>query len=519
MALSRRDFLKMGGSACIVVGAGAALAGCSPSTEKENKGEAAAAGEYVVGAADINWAKETEILIIGTGIAGLAAAMKPALEGKKITFVDKMHTWGGDSVTSCYFMFGNGTKPQLAVGMRTFEEYWEASKEKAQAAYPEFEWYPAWIEGRTRAMTKWVDSCIDDFGATFQEPATPEELPRLNASVILPGHGIASGTEDILIPVYNKLKELGCEFIMDTRATALIKNTEGAVLGCRFIDQNSGEIVDIKAQATVLATGCFINNQEMMVEYEPNYAPYGQLVNYSTGDGQLMAAAAGAQLFNMYDNYANLMGDIPNATTWGYWAPIVLVLPNGKRFIEEAQSHDAAQAAVDAGYREWWVIFDQQAIDARCVADSVQKNIKGNADVYRTANTVEELAVAMDVPVDQLVATFKRYEELVDGGEDTDFGKTAHLKKLVPPYHALKENVVRYKTIGGVIVNDKNLVLDEKNEPIPNLYACGAVTTLSSSSVSVCAATGYFVGESLCEALGGAAAEGEGEGEKEEEAK
>ncbi|MBQ9955289.1 MAG: FAD-binding protein, partial [Eggerthellaceae bacterium] len=280
----------------------------------------------------------------------------------------------------------------------------------------------------------------------------------------------------------------------------------GAVVGARFQDQNTGEYVDIKAQATVLATGCFINNQEMMVEYEPAYAPYGQLVNYSTGDGQLMAAAAGAQLFNMYENYANLMGDIPNATTWGYWAPIVLVLPNGKRFIEAAQSPDAAQAAVDAGYREWWVIFDQQAFDARCISDSVNKNINSSADVYHVADTIEELAEKIDVPAEQLVATFARYNELVDGGEDLDFGKTAHLKKLAAPYHALKENVVRYKTIGGVISNDKGLVLDEANEPIPGLYSCGAVNTLSSSSVSVCAAQGYFVGECLCEAFGGAEA-------------
>ena len=80
MKISRRDFLKMGGSACLVMGAGAALAGCSPSSDGGSQGgEAATEGEFVVGAADINWAKETEILIIGTGIAGLSAAMKPAL--------------------------------------------------------------------------------------------------------------------------------------------------------------------------------------------------------------------------------------------------------------------------------------------------------------------------------------------------------------------------------------------------------------------------------------------------------
>ena len=81
-----------------------------------------------------------------------------------------------------------------------------------------------------------------------------------------------------------------------------------------------------------------------------------------------MAWAAGAKQVGMDSSiekhYCNLMGDLPNATTWGYWTPMVLVLPNGKRFIQEGQSHDAAQACLDNGYREWWVIFDQRA---RCV--------------------------------------------------------------------------------------------------------------------------------------------------------
>lgn len=501
MGLSRRDFLKMGGSACLVVGAGTALASCAPAGKSAESGSPAGESEFVVGSGDIAWNKEAEILIIGTGIAGLGAAMKPALEGKKVTFVDKMHQWGGDSNASCYFMFGNGTKPQIDAGLTTtIDEYWEKSKDKLTARV-DLPWYPAWIEGNTRAMTKWVDSAINDFGATFQKPATEEELPRLFSSVILPGHGIGSGTQDILTPIHDKLVELGAEFVMDTRATALIKNAEGTVIGARFQDVNSGENVDIKAQAVVVATGCFINNQEMMVAYEPNYAPYGSLVNYSTGDGQLIGAAAGAQLYDMSENYANLMGDLPNVTTWGYWVPMVLVLPNGKRFVEEGQSHDAAQAAVDAGYREWWAIFDQAAFDARCVSDSVEKNIKTHQSAYRTADTLEDLAAQMDVPVDQLVATFAHYDEMVTAGEDADFGKKAHLASLTPPYHALCEHVCRYKSIGGMVVNEKNLVVDDDNKEIPGLYACGAATTLSASSVSQCASTGYFVGESLAEAL------------------
>ena len=501
MGLSRRDFLKMGGSACLVMGAGAALAGCAP---KGEEGAASAEGEYVVGAADINFTKETEILIVGTGIAGLAAGMEPSMAGKKITFIDKQATYGGDSIASCWFGFSTGAKIQTENGYpMTAAEKWEASKEKTldpKRALP-FDWYAEWAERKNTASAAWMDCAADNFGATWMKPFSDEELPGMGAAVVLPEKGIGSGAECVMEPMKKQLEANGAEFIMDTRATALIKDPEGRVIGCRCVDNNSGKIIDIKAKATVVATGCFIDNQEMMCQYEPDYKPYGNLVNYSTGDGQLMMAAAGAKLFNMEGNYANLMGDIPNATTWGYWAPIVLVLPNGKRFIEEGQSHDAAQAAVDAGYREWWVLFDQQAFDARGIADSVQKNVKSRADVYHVADTVEDLAAQIDVPVDALVATFNRYNELVDAGEDADFGKKKHLKKLVPPFHALREHVVRYKSIGGALCDNNNMVLDEKDAPIPGLYATGAATTLSMSSVSTCGAIGYYCGKSLVETV------------------
>jgi fumarate reductase flavoprotein subunit len=319
--------------------------------------------------------------------------------------------------------------------------------------------------------------------------------------VILPAEGIGTGYQYVLQPLAQKLEELGCTFEYEMRATSLIKDEAGTVIGCRF--QNAdGENVDIKAGAVVLATGGFVDNGEMVNTYLPDWAHYGVLVTGgSMGEGHTMAAAAGAMLDGMDSSftYCNLMGDIPNATTWGYWAPLVLVLPNGKRFIQEGQSHDAAAAALENGYNEWWVIFDQQAFDTRCIAKSVENNVNIHADAYVTADTIEELAVAMDVPVETLVATFAEYDGYVEAGEDQAFGKTAWLNSLTGPFHALRENVRRYKTSGGLMVGPDNQVLDVNGQQIAGLYACGALTTLAYASCSTCAATGYYVGETLAQ--------------------
>jgi len=78
-----------------------------------------------------------------------------------------------------------------------------------------------------------------------------------------------------------------------------------------------------------------------------------------------------------------------------------------------------------------------------------------------------------------------------------DFGKKAWLESLQPPYHALKLNVCRYKTSGGVMCGPNNQVLDMNDEEIPGLYAAGAVALQSFASVSACMSTGYYTGETL----------------------
>jgi NADPH-dependent 2,4-dienoyl-CoA reductase/sulfur reductase-like enzyme len=170
MQLTRREIVKMGGAACLVAGS-SALAGTALADETAG---------YLVGASDINFTQEADILIVGTGLSGLAAGMAPALAGKKIIYAEKKGSFGGDSALSCWFMFANGSQPQIEAGYTTtIDEAWEAAAESQTAGFDQYDWYPEWAKGKYYANTAFVDSAINDFGCSIQEPATDEELPRL----------------------------------------------------------------------------------------------------------------------------------------------------------------------------------------------------------------------------------------------------------------------------------------------------------------------------------------------------
>lgn len=507
MKLSRREFMQMGGTACLVAGAGAALVGCS-SEKKEDAGAAGAGdgaastgAEILVGAGDINFTAETEILIIGTGIAGLAAGMSPAKAGKKVMYLEKVGAFGGESKMSCGFMFFSGTDFQKENGIEgTVEEAWEAGKERYTTSKTFTEdWYAEWIEKRFFATTDFLNMATGDFDAKMQKPASPE-VTNLASSMLLPEGGIGNPLS-LLDPILKGLEGLGVEFRYEAKATNLIKDADGAVIGVRYKDLATGENVDVKASKVAICTGGFSCNQEMVAKYLPDYQSVGNLTIHSMGEGQLMGFAAGAKQYSM-ELPAYMMGSIAQATTWGYFTPLILVTQDGKRFINEGQSHDSGEAALAAGFDGWWVIFDDNAFNVEQIASSVTSNVAANQDRYVTAATIEELAAGMKIDPATLAATFNNHNAMAEAGTDTEFEKTRHLTPLTGTLHALRLSTRRYKTYGGFLTSVESEVLDDNNEPIPNLYAAGSTVPWSTSDLSPNAANGFMCGESMLAALG-----------------
>jgi succinate dehydrogenase/fumarate reductase flavoprotein subunit len=93
-----------------------------------------------------------------------------------------------------------------------------------------------------------------------------------------------------------------------------------------------------------------------------------------------------------------------------------------------------------------------------------------------TADTLEELAAQIGVPVETFVANINRYNELVDGGQDQDYGKRAEqffCKVEQGPFTALKWGPALLTVVGGLTVDTKLRVLDANQNPVPGLYAAG----------------------------------------------
>lgn len=496
-SMDRRNFFKLAGASGITLAAGAALAGCAAPAGGSSAPASGSASETVVGTAPVNFTEETDVLIIGTGIAGMSAAMDPVEAGFKVMLVDKLERIGGESFISCGVMNVSGSKMQKDAGI---------------AGDPEEKWqkYAPVLEkaGETDDMdykhavyiyqTEWADRISQDYGAVFQ-PITDYMNTGAPTSMLLPQHGIGDMTT-VLTPLQKGLEQKGATYKLNLRATDFILDADNTPIGVRFSDAKQGSPVDIKAKKIIIATGGFSCNQEMMSAYLPSQAKMGPLTVNSMGEGHQLCKAIGGSYMRM-DMEANLMSDLAQVTVWGYFGPNVQITPQGRRFIKEDQSHDSPDKAAELEIGFWWSIFDNQIITGS-QAWNVEQNMKSNADrLVGPCETLDELAEAMDVPADNLKATFEAYDAAVAAGADAEFGKKLFLLSLSAPYYAMKHMPQRYKTHGGMKITTESQLTDKDGNPIPNVYCCGSTVADSGSDLSPNAGSGLVTGKAVVASL------------------
>jgi len=139
----------------------------------------------------------------------------------------------------------------------------------------------------------------------------------------------------------------------------------------------------------------------------------------------------------------------------------------------------------------YWAIFDARSRPQFFVSGSdwddtnvVEREIFANprlAQWVKRADSIEALAQAAGLP-GTLLRTVRRWNEMIDRGEDTDFHRFDHssaqrpLKVEKPPFYAVQFFPLARKSLGGVAVDLSCRVLDRKRQPIPGLYAVGELT-------------------------------------------
>ena len=488
MELNRRQFLKgaaLAGSAAALAG----LAGCS------SGGAAPAASSD-----EIDWAEETDVVIVGAGGGGLAAAVEVIGAGKEAIVVEVMSNAAMSNSALCAGMIqGAVTSIQKEAGIEDsveeFDKYLAAVGEgfenpELRRLYAEKSGETIdWLVEQGANLTKDELSTVGTM-VEFYTDVTPA-VARMHWSADHIGAGFTE-------PLRKKAEEQGAIFEFNTQAVKLVTNADGEVVGLQV--KSGTEEYSIKARlGVILNTAGYSRNPEMIRGFmtpampgmnndRPIVASFGS--PWQKGDGILMATAVGAKLTNMWQCYNMAVGlaGNPEDNSAGFISSAgIYVSTDGKRHVNESGNTGPGGRPTECAMADiWsqpegyvWAIWDQSGIDAMkdyggpVSSMSADLSEEVEAGYVTKADTLEELAAAIDVDPEVLEATVAEYNENIVAGTDP-LGRVQGMPLTTPPYYVGRTVAVSPDTAGGVCVNTNAQVLSVFDDAvIGRLYAVG----------------------------------------------
>lgn len=442
----------------------------------------------------------SDVVVIGAGGSGLAAAVTAAGMGAKVMVIEKRSTPGGNTLfVDGIFAAESPTQKRMNIDARR-DAFFQLHMNYSQWSL------------NARLVRAFIDKSGDTIRWMEEKGLTFRLAPFYYNQSPLVFHFL-SGKGPALIKVLIKdCKDSGVNILYETRAVKLLTDSSKTVIGVQA--QAQGKDLIIKANCVIIATGGYGGNRELLKKYFPLYDEHlmtNGLKDSHTGDGIMMAFDVGAAaegLGNLQSSgpHSNVFGLAVSATPSTIW-----VNKNGERFMDENATpiaFESANGILRQPEQTCFSVFDE-AVKQNLLKNGVwrpsglqipnpaklEEDLKNGADKgnVKISDSWEELATWMGVDSNVLDTTITEYNTCCERGLDSIFNKDSKylLPLRTPPYYAVKCSAHFLTTIGGIKINHRMEVLDKKQIPIKGLYAVGNDTGGWSSSTYNARLTGH----------------------------
>ena len=380
-----------------------------------------------------------DVLVMGSGTAGLSAAIAAAEAGANVIVIEKQDIPGGSAVTSAGIVYAPVDENDKVAMV---QYYMDRAEGNANEALLQF------YADNALDTISWLESLGVQWLMTVPAGTAPE--PRARFSMTAEGVGMTGAA--LVNPMLAKIDELGVQLLCGVRGTELLVDENGAITGAKA--ESKAAEYTINARSVILATGGFDASKEMKAEYSPvaeNDFPLSSKGN--VGDGIRMGMAIGAATefkggvigFDFVDGLLPASG--MNAVAM-YCSSYVQ--PDGT-FVSKVIDYPITYTAIkELSVPNFYGLYDAKGAETAEAAVAVGFGWKGE--------TVEELAEATGMDAVKLADAIEQDPDLTEA-----------------PYYAVMVKPTTIGSMGGLVIDTDAQVLREDGSAIPGLYATGEV--------------------------------------------
>ncbi|SHJ85247.1 flavocytochrome c [Malonomonas rubra DSM 5091] len=458
------------------------------------------------------WDEEYDVVVVGSGFAGLAAAIEAKQAGASVIVLEKMRIPGGNSAISGGLVAVAGSPLQQREGIEDSPELLFADMLTAgmDLNHPEL---ARLVAEQSPEILQWTQAFL---GVKYSE-----NLNYLGGHSVARTYVTANGTgSGIIQPMLAKCRELEIPVQMKTLLCALLKDENGRVEGVElccdylFPNKDSGRLQRVRARrGVVLACGGFGRDVEFRMTQDPRLNEKIETTNQlgATADALVVALQAGATPVHLSwiqmgpwassDEKGWGVGSMFTMLA-GFPYGIMVDAKTGKRFVNEGSDRRLRTDAMLTKDRIPVAIVDSEGVKNATTLENCLKR-----GVVKAFDSIEGLADFNQIPLTALKETLERYHLSLEHGRDAEFGKplAADLKPIEhPPFYSIRLLPKVHHCMGGVQINSRAQVIGiADHQPIAGLYAAGEITggvhgasRLGSTAIVDCLVFGRIAGRS-----------------------
>lgn len=438
--------------------------------------------------------KKTEtfdVVVIGCGAAGLAAAIETADRGGKVVVLEKLPSPMGNTVYAGGTFNAVNTWVQKRDGIEDSVDnlYRDMMNQSMQRGDKDL---TRMFCENSANVVKWV---TDRLNITWR-PIDIQIAPNLGRVHEIDGGGSTGGSR-LIKNMLEEAKKLGIDIRFNTKAIELLKDENLNCLGVRTTGKNGAK--DFLAKGgVILCTGGFHNNKELVARYMGGDVAWMPLRGspYITGENIILTQPFFPMYVNMDQFHAGPIHSGTRANPSNLVNYGICVDPQGNRFIDENSTYVFFGQNTPRRIKsnQAYIILDSVQANNPLVQGRFKRYIKANAPIFK-ANTIEELAKEANLPTENLLRTVNQYNDAVKAGNAKNLPIPNSQVKPLPvekaPFYCLNFSGGMTTTFGGPKFNKKAEIVNTEGQSIPGLYGAG-------NAVGGIFYDNYIAGSQLC---------------------